>query len=79
YFSISTRNPSYLPYLATRRMREKPTDRISPFLATDDATGAVRYCPDLQELRLQEADVYELERLVEIRPQLKKVEVETLR
>ncbi|KAG8945269.1 hypothetical protein FRC00_010201, partial [Tulasnella sp. 408] len=71
YFSIST---SCLPSLGTRRTQEWPKNRISPFLATDDATGAPKYCPNLQELRLQEAGVDELEQLAEIRPQLEKIE-----
>ncbi|KIO25782.1 hypothetical protein M407DRAFT_24937 [Tulasnella calospora MUT 4182] len=59
--------------------RGQPTDRISPFLTIDDATGAPKYCPNLQELRLQEAGFGELERLAELRPRLEKVELVALR
>ncbi|KIO18427.1 hypothetical protein M407DRAFT_31901 [Tulasnella calospora MUT 4182] len=76
---IFTENPSIFSYLTIRKTHGQPTNRISPFLATDDATGAPKYCLNLQELRLQEAGFGELERLAELRPRLEKVELVALR
>ncbi|KAG9050351.1 hypothetical protein FS837_005972 [Tulasnella sp. UAMH 9824] len=78
-FYISTRNPNIHAYLNVRSRVEQSVDRISPFLATDDATGAPKYCPNLRELCVQEAGIEELERLADIRSQLEKVEVVALR
>ncbi|KIO25787.1 hypothetical protein M407DRAFT_24939 [Tulasnella calospora MUT 4182] len=78
-FCISCRIPNIQAYLNLRRIHRQPADRILPFLATDDVTGAPKYCPNLQELCLQEASFGELKHLADIRPQLEKVEVVALR
>ncbi|KAG8920538.1 hypothetical protein FRC01_000714 [Tulasnella sp. 417] len=79
YFLIFDQSPSNFAYVTVRRSQVQPTDRVSLFLATDKATGAPKYCPELQKLRLQEASLDELERLTEIRPLLENVEVVALR
>ncbi|KIO18430.1 hypothetical protein M407DRAFT_31910 [Tulasnella calospora MUT 4182] len=78
-FCISSRIPNIQAYLNLRRLHGHWADRISPFLATNDVTGAPKYCPNLQELCLREASFSKLKRLAAIRPQLEKVEVVALR
>ncbi|KAG8944201.1 hypothetical protein FRC00_010716, partial [Tulasnella sp. 408] len=78
-FSICTADPSTFPDLNPRETHVQPTDRIWPFLSTNDATGSPKYCPQLRELRLPKAGLDELELLAKIRPQLKKLELVALR
>ncbi|KAG8920537.1 hypothetical protein FRC01_000713 [Tulasnella sp. 417] len=74
-FRISSRNTSIGTYFQSRRKRKEPADHISPFLATDDATGTPVYCPNLRELWVPEAGLFQIERLAELRPQLEKLKL----
>ncbi|KAG9050353.1 hypothetical protein FS837_005974 [Tulasnella sp. UAMH 9824] len=78
-FCLSAHYPPISKYHIVRTMDARPARSITPFLATDDVTGASKYCPDLRELRLQEESFEELEQLVGIRPQMEIVEIASLR